>query len=76
MIKTFCDRDGTLITSGGFSITWFNGKQTITSDLCVTCHDDLLTWFGNGKPTLEVVVITPADLQKAQGVVQTDISKP
>ena len=76
MTKTFCDRDGVLIVSAGYSLTWFNGRAVVTSDLCGPCHEALRVWFGQGNPAAEVVTIAPADLQSASVRAQTGPSTP
>ncbi len=45
MTRKFCDRSGQLITAEAFTVTWFDGTKDVTSDLCKTCHDELITWF-------------------------------
>lgn len=65
MTKKFCDRDGRLITSEGFTMTWFNDQQIITSDLCAKCHAELMVWFGIGNPSLEAVAIGAEELQSS-----------
>lgn len=72
MIRTYCDRDGTLVTAEAFSMVWFNGKEQMTSVLCRSCHDSLIAWFGDGAPPEAV----PIDVTVLQSTAVKNMSPP
>lgn len=65
MIRRFCDRDGQAITAEAFAMTWFDGHESLQSDLCASCQAELLVWFGRGNPEPDAVLIDARDLQSA-----------
>ncbi len=73
MIRKFCDRTGQLISdSDAFTMTWFDGKAIVTSDLCKSCHDALIAWFGKGNPEPEAVKVEALKLQSAAVLLQSE----